>query len=228
MKQTTLYVVATPIGNLEDITLRALDVLKEKANYILAEDTRVTQRLLDRYDIHTSVGRLDAHAEGKRTEEIVDLFEEWGTIALVSDAGMPTISDPGYRFVAAARAHNVHIEVIPGPSALTAALSVAGIPADEFVFLGFLPHKKGRQTLLKEIAGTSRTVVLYESTHRIVKLLGELCDHIPSRQVYVARELTKIHEEVLSGTPVEVQRMLETDPQKQKGEFVVIIAPMGE
>jgi 16S rRNA (cytidine1402-2'-O)-methyltransferase len=146
-------------------------------------------------------------------------------VAYVSDAGTPGISDPGTRLVAHVRTQGCTIESVPGASSLTAALSVAGVQTDEFVFLGFLPHKKGRQTLLKQIASTERTVVLFESTHRILKLLQELQEHSGEQsKIVLARELTKLHEEVLTGTPAELFEILTNDPQKQKGEFVVVVA----
>lgn len=219
----TLSIVATPIGNLEDITLRALRVLKE-ADAVFAEDTRVTKKLLTHYDIHTPVYRLDAHTENAGAQEVVLRVERGERVVYVSDAGTPGISDPGARLVARAREAGCLVEAIPGPSSLTAALSIAGVSADEFVFLGFLPHKKGRQTLLKEIAETERTVVLFESTHRIVKLLSELNDVVENPYVCIARELTKIHEEVVCGNAIQLKATLEASPVKQKGEFVVIIA----
>lgn len=228
----TLSIVATPIGNLEDITLRALRVLKE-ADAVFAEDTRVTKKLLTYYDIHTPVYRLDAHTEDRGAEEVFERLQKGEHLAYVSDAGTPGISDPGARLVQKIRhavsnfGHemlDIRVEAIPGPSSLTAALSIAGVSTDEFVFLGFLPHKKGRQTLLKEIEETERTVVLFESTHRIIKLLSELEGLIAHGRVCIARELTKIHEEVLCGSPAELKSTLEKSPVKQKGEFVVIIA----
>ncbi|MEK7509872.1 MAG: 16S rRNA (cytidine(1402)-2'-O)-methyltransferase [Patescibacteria group bacterium] len=217
----TLFIVATPIGNLEDITLRALRTLKE-VDAIYAEDTRVTAKLLARYEIKKSVFRLDAEKEHKKAGEVIARLEKGEKVAYVSDAGTPGISDPGARLVAACRAAGFQAVTIPGPSALTSALSIAGIADDQFLFLGFLPHKKGRQTALKEIAGEKRTVVLYESPHRIEKLMGELDAVVPERQVTLARELTKIHEEVLKGTPSELRARLETDGSA-RGEFVVIV-----
>lgn len=217
-----LYVVATPIGNLEDITLRALRILKE-ADAILAEDTRVTKKLLSKYEIGTRIERFDARVEAKQKEKIIERLQAGEKLALVTDAGTPGISDPGARLVSAARTAGCRIEVIPGASSLAAALSIAGLPGDEFIFLGFLPHKKGRQTMLKYIAEKKTPVVLFESTHRIMKLLGELAAHVPSRTVTLARELTKMHEEVLVGTPTELFERLTKVPEKQRGEFVVIV-----
>lgn len=223
MENGTLYIVATPIGNLEDITLRALRVLGE-VDIIFCEDTRVTRRLCEKYDIHTPLKSLNARTETSKIGEVVEHLENGTSVAYVSDAGTPTISDPGYMLVASVREVGLPVEVIPGASAVVSALSITGVPADEFTFLGFLPHKKGRQTLLKEIVETKRAVVLYESTHRILKLLQELEEHVGERKVCIARELTKVYEEVLCGTPAELHKILIETPEKQKGEFVVIVA----
>jgi 16S rRNA (cytidine1402-2'-O)-methyltransferase len=229
-----LSIVATPIGNLEDITLRALRTLKE-CDVIYAEDTRVISKLLARYEIKKPLQRLDAATEGKKAEEIVARLEAGEHVAFVSDAGTPGISDPGARLVASVSASaqgrstsggngGITIEAIPGPSALTAALSIAGIDATRFIFLGFLPHKKGRQTALKKIAVSEIPVVLYESPHRILKLLKELETCAPKCRVTIARELTKVHEEVLVGSPLELADTLEKK-KAVRGEFVVIIEP---
>ncbi|PCI30330.1 16S rRNA (cytidine(1402)-2'-O)-methyltransferase [Candidatus Kaiserbacteria bacterium] len=223
METGTLYIIGTPIGNLEDITPRAIRILNE-VDVVFCEDTRVTRRLFERHGITTHLKSLNARTESLKIAEVLDLLKEGQSVAYVSDAGTPTVSDPGSQLVGSVRNEGIKIEVIPGPSALTAALSITGVPASEFLFLGFLPHKKGRQTQLKEIAQTKRTVVLYESTHRIIKLLNELEEHIGERKVCIARELTKIYEEVLCGTPLELRGILENDPQKQKGEFVVVIS----
>jgi 16S rRNA (cytidine1402-2'-O)-methyltransferase len=223
----TLSIVATPIGNLEDITLRALRVLKE-ADAIYAEDTRVIAKLLARFDISNHVHRLDAATEGKKADEVIARLGAGEQIAFVSDAGTPGISDPGARLVAAVRAAlpETTIEAIPGASAVTAALSIAGLSSDSFTFLGFLPHKKGRQTMVKEIAASARPVVLYESPHRILKLLAELSVAAPGCRITVARELTKLHEELVAGTPQEVAHSLEKRGAV-RGEFVVIVEPQG-
>ena len=218
MERGILYIVATPIGNLEDMTLRALRILKE-VDVVFAEDTRVTKKLLSHYDIHTSVERLDAKVEGTKGSEVIRLLEEGKNAALVSDAGTPGISDPGSRLVRTVRDVGLRVETIPGPSALTAALSIAGVPADEFIFLGFPPHKKGRETFFKRVLSEERTVVFYESTHRILKALESL----GNESVIVLRELTKIYEEVLEGTAQQILEILKTTPEKQKGEFVVIV-----
>lgn len=220
-----LSIVATPIGNLGDITFRALWNLKE-ADIIYAEDTRETLKLLNHYGLRKSIFRLDAATEGKKSKEVIDRLEKGEHIAYVTDAGTPGISDPGARLVAAVRAQlpEATIDAIPGPSALTAALSIAGLTSDAFTFLGFLPHKKGRQTALKKIAASEYPVVLYESPHRILKLLEELAASGITK-VSIGRELTKMHEEMISGSP----RELAKDMEKRKavrGEFVVIVEPL--
>lgn len=217
-----LSIVATPIGNMGDLTFRALWNLKE-CTVVYAEDTRVILKILNNYGLRKSVFRLDAATEAKKAKEIVERIEKGEHVVYVSDAGTPGISDPGARLVAAVRAASpqAKIETIPGPSALTAALSIAGIDATQFTFLGFLPHKKGRQTALKSIATSHLPIVLYESPHRILKLLAEL-DSVGVKNVVVCKELTKIHEEVLSGTPKD----LAADLKKRgadRGEFVVIV-----
>lgn len=224
---STLYIVGTPIGNLEDITLRALRVLKE-ADVILCEDTRVTKRLLERYEITGK--HLFAYNEqksGVTAERVIELLEEGRNIALVSDAGTPGISDPGALLVSAVRTAlpEVKIESVPGPSALTAALSVAGVPASEFLFLGFLPHKKGRETLFKEIAASKRAVVFYESPHRILKTLKALASYDTIyRTITIARELTKMYEEVKKGTAIELLEYFTENSDKVRGEFVVVVS----
>lgn len=220
----TLSIVATPIGNLEDVTLRALRVLRE-ADVVYCEDTRVTKKLLARYEIRTPIRRLDAHTEMKGAAEVVKRLSRGERVCYCSDAGTPAISDPGYRLVAAVREAGYAVEAIPGPSALTAALSVAGVPADAFRFFGFLPHKKGRQTLLKAIAAEQGTAVLYESSHRILKLLAELGAVASERQIIIVREVTKKFEEVMQGGARELAGTLEARPEHAKGEFVVVLAP---
>lgn len=217
-----LSIVATPIGNLEDMTLRALRTLKE-CDVVYAEDTRVVAKLLARYEIKKPLQRLDATTELQKAKEVVARLEAGERVVFVSDAGTPGIADPGSRLVAFVREHlpETIIEAIPGASALTAALSIAGVDVTEFTYMGFLPHKKGRQTALKKIATSECPVVLYESPHRILKLLQEL-EKVGIQKVTIARELTKIHEEVLTGTPAELAVQLETK-KAVRGEFVVII-----
>lgn len=230
----TLFIVATPIGNLEDITLRAIRVLKE-VDLILCEDTRVTKRLLQRYEIDKPTMSYHAQSKLSKTDKIIALLEEGKSLALVSDAGTPTISDPGCMLVAQVRTHftetaevrplqSVAIVPIPGPSAVLSALSVSGFPSSEFLFLGFLPHKKGRETLFREIAVTKRAVVFYESPHRILKALESLSTHLgDKRKILVAREITKIYEENIIGTPAEVLAHFTTHPDRVRGEFVVVV-----
>ena len=223
-----LFIVATPIGNLEDITLRALRILKEVA-LVLCEDTRTTAKLLQTYGIKTPTMSYHAHSTVAKAEKIFAFLEEGKDIALVSDAGTPCISDPGVLLVAHVRARfgdAVSVVPVPGPSAVVAALSASGVPASEFLFLGFLPHKKGRETLFREIAASERAVVFYESRHRILKTLVSLDAHLEGgRKITVAKELTKIHERFLSGMPSEVLAVLKKTPGLEKGEFVVIVHP---
>ncbi|HLC63809.1 MAG TPA: 16S rRNA (cytidine(1402)-2'-O)-methyltransferase, partial [Patescibacteria group bacterium] len=199
-----LAIVATPIGNLEDITLRALKVLKE-ADLVLCEDTRVTRKLLEKYQIKTPTLSYHQHSGKVKSDRILTELESGKAVALVTDAGTPGVSDPGGKLVAEAVASGHQVESIPGPSALTAAIAVAGLPLDKFLFLGFLPHKKGRQTLLKGIAESKYPVILYESVHRIGKLLDELPS---SADIVIARELTKKFETVYRGTVEEVKKQL--------------------
>ncbi len=217
-----LSIVATPIGNLEDITMRALRILKE-VDYILCEDTRVTSRLLARYEIQKPLKRYDAHTSEQTHASILEDLENGKHIALVSDAGTPGISDPGVMLIQRAREVGVSMEVIPGPSAVTAAISLAGIAGNQFQFLGFAPQKKGRETFFKSLATAAAPTVFFESTHRIQKALESLQKVMPDTKIYVARELTKMHEELLTGTPEEILKILGDEPVKQKGEFVVIV-----
>jgi 16S rRNA (cytidine1402-2'-O)-methyltransferase len=224
--QGTLYIVATPIGNLEDITLRALRTLNE-VNIILAEDTRVTRKLLAHFKISTKVERFDAKVERTRTAEIVERLKKDENFALVTDAGTPGISDPGTYLVSEVHEHlpSSSVQVVPGPSALTAALSVAGVPTSEFIFLGFPPHKKGRSKFFGEIGKMSSAVIFYESSHRIEKALETLGENIGDRPIVLLRELTKIYEEMIGGTAQEVLDSLKERPERMKGEFVVIVHP---
>ena len=221
-----LSVVATPIGNLGDITLRAIETLKQ-ADAIACEDTRVTSKLLSRFEISKPL--LIYHAQSGRlaATRILAMLAEGKHIALVTDAGTPGISDPGSQLVHEVRKtfrDEVRIVSIPGASAVTSALSIAGIPTHEFVFVGFLPHKKGRQTLFKEIAEAERTMVFYESPHRILKALESLTEVLAdTRTVVVLRELTKIHESLINGTATEVFEYFTTHPQHVRGEFVVCV-----
>lgn len=223
-----LYIVGTPIGNLEDITLRALRVFKE-VDVILCEDTRMTKRVLDRHGIlEKHLLTYNEERSGIKVEKIVTLLNEGKKLALVTDAGTPGISDPGSYLVEQIRkaSPETKIESVPGPSALTTALSIAGVPVSDFTFLGFLPHKKGRETLFKEIALSQRAMIFYESPHRILKALESLVKFAPAKKVTICRELTKIHEEVKSGTSQELLEFFENNPEKVRGEFVVIVSSL--
>lgn len=221
----TLYVVATPIGNLGDMTLRAVETLKG-ANRIVAEDTRVTSKLLARYQIRVPLFALHARSSPAHFEKVAGFVERGEKVALVTDAGTPGISDPGARIVALVRERcgEKAIVPIPGASAVTAALSVSGISGDEFLFLGFLPHKKGRQKALDGIVKEKRTVVVYESPHRMAKLLTELLKRAPERHITVCRELTKLYEEIASGTVADIEARFKSGDISGKGEFVVVIS----
>ena len=219
-----LSVVATPIGNLEDITLRALRIFKE-VEYILCEDTRVTGKLLSHYEISAKLVRYDAHASDAVHEKIIADLLDGKHIAMVSDAGTPGVSDPGVLLVSKAYKVGVTVETIPGASAVTAAFSIAGLPGNQFTFMGFVPHKKGRQTFFNQVAESDMPVVFYESTHRIMKAFDALSEVLEAQTLIVARELTKMHEEVVRGTAAEIRQYFIDYPDHQKGEFVVIVAP---
>ena len=227
------YVVATPIGNMGDITLRAIDTLKE-VDLILCEDTRVTKKLLDKYQINKPTMSYPSddivgknNSQSNKLVKIFELLEEGKNLALVSDAGTPTISDPGAMLISKIKekfdTNEVQVIPIPGASALIAGLSACGLTTHEFTFLGFLPHKKGRETLFKEIAQSERTMVFYESPHRILKTLESLVKFSPNKKVCIARELTKIYEEFKTGTPEEILNYLTENKEKQRGEFTVIV-----
>ena len=222
MEPGKLSLVATPIGNLEDMTYRAVRILNE-ADYILCEDTRVTGVLLKHYQINGRLRRYDAHATEHTHETILRDLAEGKQIALVSDAGTPGISDPGVYLVQRARAAEVLIEVIPGASALTAAVSLAGLSGNQFIFLGFVPQKKGRATFFTTLPEYQVPIVFFESTHRMLKTLESLKQSVPEAKVSIGRELTKLHEELLVGTAEEILDILVATPVKQKGEFVVIV-----
>jgi 16S rRNA (cytidine1402-2'-O)-methyltransferase len=223
---STLYVVATPIGNLEDITLRALRVLKE-VDVVLCEDTRVTRKLLSHYEIGTPTLSYHANSKLSQAEKIMGLLKEGKNLALVSDAGTPTISDPGVLLIQQVKekfGDEVSIVAVPGASALVSALSISGVSSAQFTFLGFLPHKKGRETLFKEIAESERTMAFYESPHRIEKTLESLTKHLGGeRKVVIARELTKVYEEIVSGSAEQVEKHFKNNPDTIRGEFVVIV-----
>jgi len=218
-----LYIVSTPIGNLKDITLRALEVLKE-VDFVACEDTRVTGFLLNHYEIKKELISFNARTETAKIDYVLNRVREGEKAALVSDAGTPAISDPGVRLISAAIRSDVEVEIIPGASAAIAAVTLSGFPTNAFVFEGFIPQKKGRQKKLGLLAEEKRTIILYESAYRIEKLIRELTEYMPERQVAICRELTKKFEEVWRGTPKE---LLESLPQRViKGEFAVVISPL--
>lgn len=241
-----LYIVSTPIGNLEDITLRALRILRE-VDFILAEDTRVTKKLLDHYEIKTPMISYFEHSSLKKVDYIVGLFEEGKNLALVTDAGTPGISDPGNKLVAEIinlgryglersengksalniKSQNLTVSPIPGPAAVVAALSIAGLPTDKFLFMGFIPHKKGREKFFGQVLEAEVTVVFYESCHRIIKCLSKLSELNKMRDgeereknLVVCREMTKKFESIYRGTVDEVLEQIKNDPIK--GEYVVV------
>ena len=216
-----LYIVGTPIGNLEDITFRAIRTLKE-ADLIACEDTRRTQKLLNHYSIRARTISYHEHNEMTRAPELIIELEQGGHICLVSDAGMPVISDPGYRLVKLAIRHNIPVVPIPGASAFVAALAAAGLPVDKFRFLGFLPPKKGaRQKALEEVKNSSKTLVFYEAPHRALETLGDVRKILGDPPVVVAREVTKLYEEFLRGSASEVIERLKKKPVK--GEITILV-----
>ncbi|MDA7729004.1 16S rRNA (cytidine(1402)-2'-O)-methyltransferase [Flavobacteriales bacterium] len=216
-----LYLIPTPIGNLEDITLRALRVLKE-VNIVLAEDTRTSRKLFSHYDIDANLAPFHMHNEHKVLQKWIDRIKSGETIALVSDAGTPAISDPGFLLVRECVKNDIDVDCLPGATAFVPALVNSGIPSDKFVFEGFLPVKKGRQTRLKLLSEEERTIVFYESPHRIVKTLSLFCEYFgEDRKVSVSREISKMFEETNRGSAKE---MLEYFVQKKPiGEFVIIV-----
>ena len=216
-----LYIVSTPIGNLKDITLRAIETLNE-VDFILCEDTRVSSILLKQYNIIKQLISFNAVSEIKKIPAIIERLLQGQSYALISDSGTPAISDPGIRLVSEAIKNGIEVISIPGATALIAALTISGLPTDSFVFEGFLPLKKGRQKKLGELSEEERTIVLYESSHRIEKLINELVQYFPERFVVICRELTKKFEETWRGFPTELKEVL--NEKIIKGEFVIVIA----
>lgn len=222
-----LYIVATPIGNLSDMTFRAVEILKS-VDCILCEDTRTTKKLLDHYEIKNRTLSFHTHSGLAKVLEIKDLIREGKSLALVSDAGTPCISDPGVMLVAELRKEfgdEIIVSPIPGASALISALSASGLPAHEFSWKGFVPHKKGRETFFKDIRDTEVTVIFYESVHRFLKTLESLALIIPDRQIVVAREITKMFEEFKKGTVSEIYDYYVQNQDRVRGEFVIMIGP---
>ncbi|GGD15412.1 16S rRNA (cytidine(1402)-2'-O)-methyltransferase [Hyunsoonleella pacifica] len=216
-----LFIVPTPIGNLKDMTFRAVEVLKE-ADLILAEDTRTSGKLLKHFEITTHMQSHHMHNEHKTVEQIIQKLKSETTVALISDAGTPAISDPGFLLSRACIENNIAIECLPGATAFVPALVNSGLPNDKFVFEGFLPVKKGRQTRLLLLAEETRTIVFYESPHKLVKTLGHFCEYFgENRLVSVSRELTKLYEETVRGTAKEVFEYYTNKPPK--GEIVIVV-----
>lgn len=220
----TLYIVATPIGNLQDISFRAIEILKT-VNFIVAEDTRHSQSLLQHFSINTPTMALHEHNERERTTKLLDRLQQGESVALISDAGTPLISDPGYYLVREAKLAGVRVVPVPGACAAIAALSIAGLPTDRFIFEGFLPAKAGaRLQRLEALVSESRTMIFYEAPHRILDLLLAMQDVLgEGRQVVVARELTKLFETILSGTLTDVIARVRADANQQRGEMVVVV-----
>ena len=221
IQSSTLYVVPTPIGNLADTTHRSIHVLSQ-VELILCEDTRVSQKLLKHYNIDTPTKSYHMHNEHRTVDRLVEQLQQGMSMALISDAGTPAISDPGFLLVRACLQSGVNVTSLPGPTAFVPALVQSGFPTDRFVFEGFLPHKKGRKSRLSQLAEETKTIVLYESPHRILKTLAQ-CAHVmgPDRQASISRELTKAFEETVRGTLEELEAHFTT--HTPKGEFVLVI-----
>ncbi len=218
-----LYLVPTPIGNLNDMTSRGIDILKD-VDLILAEDTRVSGKLLKHFEISTPKKSYHAHNEHALVQQMTEEMLEGKNIALITDAGTPAISDPGFLLVRSCHEAGIKVSCLPGANALVPALAMSGIPCDKFYFEGFLPHKKGRQTRWKFLAELSCTICLYESTHRILKLVKEAPEHLDrNREIAIIKEISKLHETIVNTTIGEASKVMED--VNTKGEFVVIIGP---
>ena len=217
-----LYIVPTPIGNLQDITYRAVEMLSS-VDLILAEDTRVSRKLLAHYEISTQMISYHMHNEHKSTNSIIEKLKNGTSIAIISDAGTPGISDPGFLLIRSCIENEIPVECLPGATAFVPALINSGIPSDRFLFEGFLPHKKGRTKKLTQLATEGKTIVLYESPHRLIKTLEDLCKYFGEEtKASVSRELTKIHEETIHGTLKSIKHHY--SKKKPKGEIVIVIA----
>ncbi len=225
INDTQLYIVPTPIGNMEDITLRAIETLKN-SNIILAEDTRHAQKLLKHHNISAKVNSYHLNNEHKRVDEYVQMIINGNKVSLITDAGTPCISDPGFLLIREAIKNNILITCLPGPTAFVPALVMSGLPSDSFIFEGFLPRKKGRKSKLYEISQNTKTTILYESPFRIIKTLSDLEETIGSdRKIAIVKEISKIYEEVFRGTIQEV--ILEYNERTIKGEYVICIDKAG-
>ena len=218
--EKVLYIIPTPIGNLEDITLRSIRLLKE-SDIVLAEDTRVTRKLFHHYDIKTKMISYHVFNEHQKIQKIITIINQGLKVSLVSDAGTPSISDPGFLLIRECIQHNINVISLPGPTACISALVQSGLPSDKFNFEGFIPVKKGRKKVLSDIATRKSTTIIYESPHRILKTLKELNEIINNRNIVVLKELTKIHESVFRGTISDVINAI--SKSKIKGEFVIIL-----
>lgn len=215
-----LFVVATPIGNLQDISFRAVETLK-KVHCIFAEDTRTSKKLINHYDIDTKLYSYHDHSSEKEIERLLDILKDQKDVALISDAGTPTISDPGYSLIRQCINEGIDVIPIPGASALTAAISASGLPSDAFTFIGFLPTKKGRKKKISSLENLDMTIVLFESPHRLIKTLNQLKEALGERPIVVARELTKLYEEIIRGNFSSAIEFFEA--KKIKGEIVIMI-----
>ena len=215
-----LFVVATPIGNLQDISFRAVETLK-KVNCIFAEDTRTSKKLINHYDIDTKLYSYHDHSSEKEIARLLDILKDYKDVALISDAGTPTISDPGYSLIRQCINEGIEVIPIPGASALTAAISASGLPSDAFTFIGFLPTKKGRKKKISSLENLDMTIVLFESPHRLIKTLNQLKEALGERPIVVARELTKLYEEIIRGNFSSAIEFFEA--KKIKGEIVIMI-----
>lgn len=215
-----LFVVATPIGNLQDISFRAVETLK-KVNCIFAEDTRTSKKLINHYDIDTKLYSYHDHSSEKEIARLLDILKDNKDVALISDAGTPTISDPGYSLIRQCINEGIDVIPIPGASALTAAISASGLPSDAFTFIGFLPTKKGRKKKISSLENLDMTIVLFESPHRLIKTLNQLKEALGERPIVVARELTKLYEEIIRGNFSSAIEFFEA--KKIKGEIVIMI-----
>ena len=217
-----LHIVRTPIGNLQDITYRAVEILSN-VDLILAEDTRVSQKLLKHYNIKTKMFPYHMHNEHKITKDVIENLNKGVAIALISDAGTPGISDPGFLLIRSCIENNIQVECLPGATAFVPALVQSGIPTNRFLFEGFLPHKKGRTKKLTQLSKEEKTVILYESPHRLIKTLEDLCKYFGQEtKASVSRELTKIHEETIHGTLKTIKDYY--SKKNPKGEIVIVVA----
>lgn len=216
-----LYIVATPIGNLEDITLRALRILKE-VPLVACEDTRVTKKLLTHYNIETPTIAFHQHSDEAKIQKLIERIKGGEDLALVTDAGTPGVSDPGNILVEKAVENDIQVIPVPGASAIASLISVAGIDMQQFTFLGFPPHKKGRETYFKKVAASEIPLMYYESPHRVLKNLEMLATFAPDKKIILGRELTKMFEQTMRGNILEVSEYFRQNPSKVKGEFVII------